>query len=165
MENISKHIAYNEATYSDTAKRNGISNIPTTEQLSRMKLVAEKVFEPLREHFNVPIHVSSMFRSEALNKAIGGAKTSQHMALNGAAIDLDADKYGRITNVDIFEYIKDNLEFDQLIIEDVIKGHAGWVHVSYKEFDNRNQILIMYKENDKTKYLPYTEDNLNKLIK
>lgn len=166
MESISRHISYNEAIYSDTAKRKGISNAPNEEQLSRMKKVACMVFEPLRIFFSVPIHVSSFFRSAALNVAIGGAKTSQHMANNGAAMDIDADTYGKVTNEEIFEYIKDNLEFDQLIAEGVEDGHVSWVHVSYVSAEkNRNEILIMYREDGKSKYLPYTEENYKKFIK
>lgn len=164
-ENISRHINYNEATYSATAKRLGINNDPTEEQMFRMKVVASMVFEPLRIFFSVPIRVSSFFRSEELNKAIGGATTSQHMANNGAAIDIDADMYGGVTNEEIFEYIKDNLEFDQLIAEGVENGHVEWVHVSYVNKEkNRNQVLIMYRDNGKSKYLPYTKENYKKYI-
>lgn len=166
MENISKHISYKEATYSATALREGIINKPNTCQLENMKLVAKMVFEPLRIHFSVPIHVSSMFRSPELNKAIGGAKTSQHMANNGAAIDIDADKYGNVTNDEVFKYIKDNLDFDQLIAERVEDGHVNWVHVSYKDKKvNRNQVLIMYKDKHGTHYMPYTDKDYSKYIK
>lgn len=165
MNNISKHISYKEATYSNTAKRLGISNDPSECQLHNMEIVAKMIFEPIRIHFATPIHVSSMYRSDELNKAIGGSKSSQHLANNGTAIDIDADKYGNVTNEEIFEYIKDNMTFDQLIAESVEDGHVSWVHVSYKAAANRNQILIMYKEDGKSKYLPYTEENYNKYIK
>ena len=153
---ISPHISYKEATRSDTAKRLGISNAPNEEHLVRMRLLAKKVFEPLRKHFNVPIYISSFFRSAALNKAIKGAKSSQHM--KGEAMDIDADvydgvMYSGITNKYIFDYIKDNLELDQLILEDVSKeGTGGWVHVSYKRTGNRNQVLTMTKINGKATY-------------
>jgi len=165
MEKISRHVSYKEATNSATAKRLGILNSPTEAQLHNMSIVAKMVFEPLRVHFSVPIYVSSMFRSEELNKALGGATSSQHMANNGAAMDIDADRYGRVTNEEIFSYIKDNLQFDQLIAEGVENGHVEWVHVSYKAKKNRNQVLIMYRENGKSKYLPYTKENYNKYIK
>lgn len=166
MDKLSNHISYKEATYSTTAIRLGISNIPDADQLCNMKLLAKMVFEPTRIELSTPIHVSSMFRSPELNKAIQGAKNSQHLALNGAAMDIDADFYGIVTNIDVFTYIKDNLVFDQLIIEDLTKGHAGWVHVSYKPKDNRNEVLIMYRDElGKTKYLPYTKDNFNNLYK
>jgi hypothetical protein len=87
------------------------------------------------------------------------------MCNNGAAIDLDADVYGKITNIDIFNYIKDNLDFDQLILEDIDKGKAEWVHVSYaSEEKNRNQILLMFKENSRTKYEHYSKRRLEQLI-
>ena len=111
-DNISKHITLYEATYSETAIRLGLRNTPTTkEELDAMKLVAEKVFEPLREHFGVAIGISSFFRCYMLNKRVGGSKTSDHV--KGRSIDIDADIYGKITNKQIFDYIKDNLEFDQ----------------------------------------------------
>lgn len=158
MENISKNISYNEAVYSDTAKRKGIKNEPTKCQLENMKKLAEMVFEPLRIQMATPIYVSSMFRSEELNKAIGGASSSQHLANNGAAMDLDADIFGVVTNRQIFEFIKDNLTFDQLIAEFEEKGQPRWVHVSYKVKDNRGQVLIAYKDaNGKTKYEKYSK--------
>jgi len=110
---ISPHVSYKEATHSDTAKRLGIINIPDFEQLSKMVTIATEIFEAIRNHFGVPIHVSSFFRSAELNKAIGGSKTSQHVL--GEAMDIDADKYGKITNRQIFNYIKDKLKFDLLI--------------------------------------------------
>lgn len=165
MENISRHISYTEAVNSVTAKRLGILNIPTEEQLQKMRLVAKMVFEPLRIHLSVPIYISSMFRSNGLNIAIGGASSSQHMADNGAAMDLDADRYEGTTNEEIFKYIKDNLEFDQLIAEGVEDGHVEWVHCSYSKGSNRKQVLIMYRNQHGTHYMPYTEENYNKFIK
>lgn len=133
---ISKHITYEEATKSQTAIRKGIENVPSVAELTAMKLVAEKIFEPLRDHFDIPIGISSFYRSKALNKAIGGAPNSQHC--KGEAMDIDADIFGGVTNTRIFEWIKNNLEFDQLIRE---YGENGWVHVSYKASGNRNQVL------------------------
>jgi hypothetical protein len=121
-----------------------------------MRVLAEKVFEPLREHFGVPIFISSFFRTAQLNKLLGGAKGSQHMANNGAAMDLDAEVFCGITNKDIFDYIKGNLEFDQLIYEDVKSdGSAGWVHVSYSEGKNRRQVLTMTLKDGKQIYSEY----------
>lgn len=158
MGKISKHITYKEATKSNTATKFGIENKPSKEQLKVMRKTAKKVFEPLREHFGNPIAVTSFFRSKKLNKKIGGSKTSQH--LTGEAMDLDADVYNIITNRKIFNYIKDNLTFDQLIWEHGIKKEPAWVHVSYDYNDNnRNQILVAYKNKlGKTKY-KYYEDN------
>lgn len=150
---VSKNISYKEATHSTTAKRLGIDNTPDAEQFSNMIYVAENVFQPIREHFGVPIYVSSFFRSEALNKAIRGSASSTHM--KGEAMDLDADVYGGVTNADIFHYIKDNLEFDQLIWEFGTDEEPSWVHVSLSKRTNRNQVLKAYKVNGKTKYEIY----------
>jgi len=166
MKNISKNISYNEAVYSATAKRKGIDNTPNESQLNNMKLLAEMVFEPIRINMATPIYVSSMFRSEALNKAIGGAKSSQHLANNGAAMDLDADVYGVVTNEQIFEFAKDNLTFDQLIWEFGDNVNPNWVHISYKAKGNRGQILIAYKDAEgKTKYTEYSKKVLDNIYK
>ena len=149
---ISKHISYAESIRSELAKRLNISNEPDAEQLARMKLVAERVFENAREHFGVPIYISSFFRSRALNKALKGAKGSQHM--RGEAIDMDCDVYGGITNKELFDYINENCYFDQLILENVGEdGTGGWVHCSYKKEGNRNEVLIMTKINGKSTYI------------
>lgn len=162
-QTITAHVSYSEIKHSDTAARKGIYNIPTQEQYDNIKLLCEKVFEPVRRFYNVPIYISSCFRSLELNTAIGGASSSQHLANNGAAMDLDADRYGRITNKQIFDYIYDKLGYDQLIWEAGTKDSPAWVHVSYKEESNRKEALIMYKENGESKYMAYNEDNLNKL--
>jgi len=152
---ISKNISYKEATRSETAKRRGIENDPNPDQLENMKHVAENVFQPLREHFGCPIYISSFFRSEELNRAIGGSSSSTHM--KGEAIDLDADVYGRISNGVIFNYIKENLEFDQLIWEFGDGKNPDWVHVSLSKNNNRNQILIAKRVHGKTVYELYNE--------
>lgn len=156
---ISKNISYTEATKSITAIKRGIDNTPDCNALSNMQFVAENIFEAVRGRFCVPIAVTSFYRSPALNRAIGGSSTSQHV--KGEAVDLDADVYGVITNKYIFDYIKDNLNFDQLIWEFGDNEEPGWVHVSLKKTGvNRKQILQAYKEKDwtgryKTKYKPY----------
>lgn len=152
---VSKNISYAEATRSDTAKRLGIDNTPNAEQFSNMIHVAESVFQPLREHFDTPIYLSSFFRSEALNKAIGGSSSSTHM--KGEAMDLDADVYGKVSNGVIFHYIKDNLEFDQLIWEFGDSKNPDWVHVSLSKNNNRNQILVAKRVHGKTVYELYNE--------
>lgn len=140
MEKISEHISYSEAIKSQTGSRLGISNEPNEAQLKAMRLVAEKVFEPVRKALNRPVFISSFFRSEALNKKIGGAKGSQHS--KGEAIDIDVDGL----NDQIFYFIKNNLEFDQLIWEFGTTKEPDWVHVSYKETGNRKQVLRITKE-------------------
>ena len=148
---ISKHISYKEGVYSITAIRKGIDNEPNEEQLSNMKLVAEKIFEPVRTHFNTPIKVNSFFRSPDLNKAIGGSTKSQHC--KGQAIDID-DTYGKVKNSDIYWWIKENLDFDQMIWEFGNNDNPNWVHVSYvSPEENRNRCLKAYKDKGKTKYM------------
>jgi len=163
MGNISDHISYKEATYSPTAKAKGISNVPSDDAINRMKLVAVNVFEKVRSHFGKPIYVSSFFRSPKLNVAIGGSATSSHPM--GEAIDMDGDVYDSPSNKEIFEYIRDSLKFDQLIIEGITDGKMAWVHCSYKATGNRNQILFMYKDdNGKSIYEHYSLDRYKKLI-
>ena len=153
---LSKHLSLAEVTRSDSAKRNGISNEPTAEHLENFKLLAEKVFEPIREHFKVPIHISSGYRSSALNKKIGGSLTSQHC--QGEAIDIDMDgSASGVTNAQVFNYIKDNLNFDQLIWEFGTSSNPDWVHVSYESTGKqRKQILKAVKVGGKTSYVPYS---------
>ena len=146
---ISKHISIKEATRSNTAERLGIDNFPDSPTLVNMQALAENVFEPLREHFGHPIYITSFYRSPELNKAIGGSSTSQHC--KGEAIDID-DVIGESTNADFFNYIKDNLDFDQLIWEFGNDDSPNWVHVSYSASNNRGNVLKAVKKNGKTKY-------------
>lgn len=146
---ISKHISYKEATHSNTATRRGIKNVPTDKHLAAMKALAKNVFEPVRVHFDKPIRVNSFFRSGALNKAIGGSTTSQHC--KGEAIDMDATK--GFTNKEIYNYIKDNLEYDQLIWEFGTDKEPDWIHVSYKATGkNRKQQLKASRKGGKSVY-------------
>ena len=148
---ISKHISYKEGVHSITAIRKGIDNEPNEEQLANMKLVANNVFEPLRVFINGPIKVNSFFRSLDLNKAIGGSTKSQHC--KGQAIDID-DTYGKATNAEMYWWIKENLDFDQMIWEFGNNDNPDWVHVSYVSPDkNRNRCLKAYREDGKTKYM------------
>jgi len=148
---LSKHLSIKEVTKSSTAARLGIDNTPTVTHLEALKHVATNVFEPLRLHFGVPIGVSSGYRGEELNKAIGGSKRSQHC--KGQALDIDADIYGVITNADIFNRIKNHLDFDQLIWEFGTDNEPAWVHVSYvPDGLNRGEILKAYSEGGRTKY-------------
>ncbi len=150
MENISKHISYKEATRSNTALRRGIENIPDVEELENMKLIAEKVFEPLRKWVGGPIKINSFYRSPELNVAIGGSKKSQHC--HGQAIDID-DTYGHRSNASMFKHIRYNMDYDQIIWEFGDEKNPAWVHVSYvSEEKNRHRCLQAYKENGKTKY-------------
>ena len=150
MNRISKHISYVEATRSQTATRRRIDNTPSFEQLSRMKTLAKKVFEPVREYVGKPIRVSSFFRSVKLNKRIGGSASSQHC--KGEAMDIQGMM--GVTNAEIFHYIKDNLVFDQLIWEFGNSKEPAWVHVSYTtRRNNRKQVIVAYKNKfGRTKY-------------
>ncbi len=135
MEKISQHITFKEATFSATAKRLGIKNEPTPEHLKAMKLVAEKCFEPLREWYGKPLRINSFYRGKDLNKAVKGSATSQHC--KGEAIDIDA---GSVTeNKKIHDWIKNNLEFTQLINE----YNFSWVHVSYNPKNLKKQCLVI----------------------
>lgn len=150
---LSKNLSLSEMIISSEAKRKGISNMPTEEHLANMKKLATNVFQPIREHFKVPIHISSGYRSLELNKAIKGSKTSQHVL--GQAIDIDMDGT-EITNKQVFDYIKDNLEFDQLIWEFGTDNNPAWVHVSFNSKGRqRKQILKATKKNGKTVYSTY----------
>ena len=148
---ISKNISYKEGVYSNTAIRRGIDNVPNEDQLSNMKLLAEKVFQPLREWVGKPIKINSFFRSPELNKAIGGSGKSQHC--KGQAIDID-DTFGYVSNAEMYHWIKENLDFDQMIWEFGDDDNPNWVHVSYVSPEkNRNRCLKAYKDKGKTKYM------------
>jgi zinc D-Ala-D-Ala carboxypeptidase len=150
MSNISKNITYKEAIHSNTAKRLGIDNEPSHEQIANMMTIATMIFQPLRSWVGGPIKITSFFRSPKLNSAIGGSKTSQHCT--GQAMDID-DVYGHKSNAEMFMYIKENLDFDQLIWEFGNDENPSWIHVSYVDAqENRNRCLQAYKENGKTKY-------------
>jgi zinc D-Ala-D-Ala carboxypeptidase len=147
---ISEHISYKEGVYSITATRLGVDNTPNEEQLSNMELVAEKVFEPLRKWVGGPIKINSFFRGLPLNTAIGGSKKSQHM--KGQAMDID-DNYGHATNAEMYHWIKENLDFDQMIWEFGDDDNPNWIHVSYvSPEDNRNRCLKAKKHKGKTVY-------------
>ena len=148
---ISKHISYKEGIHSNTALRRNIDNTPNDEQLENMELIAEKIFEPLRVYVNGPIKINSFFRSAELNTAIGGSKTSQHC--KGQAMDID-DTFGRATNAEMYHFIKEHLDFDQMIWEFGDDDNPNWVHVSYVSPEkNRKKCLKAYKENGRTKYM------------
>ena len=147
---ISKHISYKEGVYSNTATRKGIDNTPNNEQLKNMELIADNIFEPLRSYVSGPIKINSFFRCQELNEAIGGSGRSQHC--EGRAIDID-DTFGKMTNAEMYHWIKEYLDFDQMIWEFGDDDNPDWIHVSYvSEEENRNRCLLAYKENKKTKY-------------
>jgi hypothetical protein len=150
MKKISENISYKEAVRSETAKRLGISNKPKKEHIENMELIAEKIFQPLREWVEHPIRINSFYRSEELNSRIGGAISSAHK--EGLAIDLDS--LGGKTNLEMFHYIKDNLDYDILINEyPNEEGEPKWIHVSWNKKKNRKQVLEIKR---KGRYYTYT---------
>lgn len=133
--NISEHITLEEAIRSQTATRKGIANIPNEHEIKNMEIVAKACFEPLREWYGKPLKVSSFYRCEALNSAIGGSKISQHV--QGKAIDIDTGS--KTENEKLFNWAKANLKYDQLIDE----YNFSWIHISFDLGHNRNQVLII----------------------
>ena len=147
---ISKHVSYKEGVYSITATRRGIDNTPNDEQLTNMELVANEVFEPLRAYVGGPIKINSFFRCPELNTAIGGSSKSQHC--KGQAMDID-DTFGKMSNAEMYHWIKENLDFDQMIWEFGDDDNPNWVHISYVSHkENRNRCLKAYREDGKTQY-------------
>tara|TARA_R100000329_G_scaffold56748_1_gene51469 strand:- start:348 stop:806 length:459 start_codon:yes stop_codon:yes gene_type:complete len=148
---LSDHVSYKEGVYSITALRLGLKNDPSDAHLENMKLICEKVFEPLRIHVGGPIKINSFYRGPELNKAIGGSAKSQHC--HGQAMDID-DTYGHASNAAMFDWIKANLDFDQMIWEFGNDQNPDWVHVSYVGPEaNRKRCLKAYREGGKTKYM------------
>ena len=135
---ISENISFKEATFSKTAKSLKIKNQPSETHIKNMQIIASKVFQPLREWCDHRIRVNSMYRSPDLCVAIGSTKTSQHT--KGQAIDISS--LGEKTNGELFEWIKENLDFDQMIWEFGNNDNPKWVHVSYvNKKNNRNRTL------------------------
>ena len=151
MDRLTKHVSYKEGVYSTTALRLGLNNDPSDDHLQNMILLSEKIFEPLRIHVGGPIKINSFYRGPELNKAIGGSSKSQHC--HGQAIDID-DTYGHASNKEMFNWIKANLDYDQMIWEFGTDENPNWVHVSYVDpGSNRNRCLKAYREDGKTKYM------------
>ena len=149
-DRISEHISLKEGVKSHTATRLNIDNPPRNLDLINMKTIAEKVFEPLRSWVGGPIAINSFYRSPKLNSAIGGSTSSQHCI--GCAIDID-DNYGYKTNAQMFEYVKNNLDYDQMIWEFGTDENPNWIHISYVSEDtNRRRLLKASKTNGKTTY-------------
>ncbi len=149
---LSKNLSLVEVMKSATAIKHGIANEPSSQHLTNLKAVATNIFQPCRDYFGKPLAVTSGYRSPELNDLIGGSKRSQHS--KGEALDLDAQVYGGFTNAELFHYIKDNLDFDQLIWEFGDDNNPAWVHVSFvDDGTNRGQTLRAIQENGKTKYI------------
>lgn len=146
---MTKNFTRGELIYSQTATRKGIVNVPNTEQEANLQTLAENILQPVRNYLKEPLRVTSGFRSTKLNKAIGGARKSQH--LEGKAADIVCS--GR--NAEIFRYIKANLDFDQLIWEAGTDNEPDWIHVSYNGEKNRKQSLRMVREGKRVRYYPF----------
>lgn len=152
---LSANFTLAEAIRSDTAKRLGINNKPTAEHLKNLKVFSEKVLQKVRDYFGVSIYTSSIYRSKLLNEAIKGSSSSQHCTGEAGDIDMDGSDDG-VTNKMVFDYIKDHLEFDQLIWEFGTNENPDWVHVSYESTGKqRKQILKATRVDGKPHYFPY----------
>lgn len=156
---ISKYISYKEATYSYTAVVNKINNDPNPSQLAVMTNLGLNFFDKLREYYAKPLYITSFFRSVALNRFVGGALFSDHMANNDSSgIDIDMDGKAGPTNNELFHHIKDNMVYYKLIAEFPKKGKASWVHVSYSTVTSKNNqknVYIAMMQKTRKVYLPY----------
>jgi zinc D-Ala-D-Ala carboxypeptidase len=148
--NLTKNFTLEEMTKSETALRYDIDNTPNEQEISAMKLLAEKVLQPVRDHFGKGVKVNSGFRNQDVNQKVGGSRNSDHT--RGQACDIEIPG---VPNAELAEWIKDNLEFNQLILEFYTPGvpDSGWVHVSYIPEDNKKQVLTATKKDGKTVYL------------
>jgi len=147
---LTKNFSLHEMTKSDTALRLGLENEPNEQQLAALKTLAEKVLQPVRDHFG-PTKINSALRTLPVNRAVGSSDNSHHV--RGMAADIETPG---VANADLAQYIVDNLEFTQVILEFYTPGipDSGWVHVSYVPEDLRKQVLTATKQNGKTVYLP-----------
>lgn len=151
MMKLTANFSLNELTQSETALRKGLDNTPNEEVIANLKLLAEKVLQPVREHYGKGVKVNSGYRSPDVNASVGGSKTSDHCKGQAADIEIPG-----IANADLAEYIKANLQFTQLILEFYTQGipDSGWVHVSYDPANLKCQTLTAVKKDGKTVYLP-----------
>jgi hypothetical protein len=149
---LSANFQLSELVKSQIADRKNIPNNPSPSHIDNLKALCINVLQPIRSHFNSPVMISSGYRSAELCIAIGSKPTSQHS--EGKAADIEVVN---VDNKELAEWIRNNLEFDQLILEFYRDGEpdSGWVHVSWNGDENRNQSLHAFLENDKTKYKPW----------
>jgi zinc D-Ala-D-Ala carboxypeptidase len=148
--NLSRNFSLQELTKSDTAIRLGIDNQPNADQIDKLKMLCERILQPVRDHFG-RVKVTSGFRSSELCAAIGSSVNSQHAKAEAA----DFEVLG-VDNAEVADWVKMNCETDQLILEFYTPGepNSGWIHASYVEFNPRAQYMRAYKEGGKTKYKP-----------
>ena len=148
---LTKNFTLEELTKSETALRFDLDNEPNDEQLSNLVALCECVLQPVRDHFGKGVKVNSGLRTPEVNAKVGGSKTSDHC--KGMAADIEIPG---VANAELAQWIADNLEFRQLILEFYTPGiyDSGWVHVSYNSGDNKKQVLTATKQKGKTVYLP-----------
>jgi len=149
--NLTKNFTLEEMTKSETALRHGMDNIPGENEIGNLKLLCEKVLQPVRDHFGKGVKVNSGFRHPDVNQKVGGSRTSDHT--RGQACDIEIPG---VPNAELAEWIRDNLEYRQLILEFYTPGvpDSGWVHVSYVAEDNKKEVLTATRKDGKTVYLP-----------
>ena len=147
--NLTKNFTLSEMTKSDTALRLGLENEPDEQQLAALQTLCEKVLQPIRDYFGMGVKVNSALRTLPVNRAIGSSDNSHHV--RGMAADIEIPS---IPNAELAEWIVENLDFTQVILEFYTPGipDSGWVHVSYVPEDLRKQVLTAMKENGKTVY-------------
>lgn len=150
--NLSAHVTLAEVTKNNTASKYGIDNTPTPEHTENLKLVLNNIFEKVRAGLgNNPIYISCGYRSAAVNaKTKGASKTSYHCS--GKALDLDADVFGKVTNKQIFDYVRANCEFAELVYEYGNDENPDWVHVAFDKGNNKKEVLRAYSVNGKPVY-------------
>ena len=148
---LTENFSLGELTKSQTAERKGIDNTPSAEHQENLKSLCEMILQPIRDHFGQVVSVSSGYRSPELCVAIGSSTKSQHARGESA----DFEIFG-VSNKELADYINENLDYDQLILEYWKESdpNSGWVHCSYTNGSNRKQYLRAYKENGSTKYEP-----------
>ena len=148
---LTENFTLSEMVKSETALRQGLDNTPGATEIANLKLLAEKVLQPIRDHYKKGIKVNSGFRHPNVNAAVGGSRTSDHCKGQAADIEIPG-----VANADLAEYIKNNLKFTQLILEFYTPGvpDSGWVHVSYDPGNLKCQVMTAYKKNGKTVYEP-----------
>ena len=138
---LTKNFSLGEMTKSQTALRRGIDNTPTPDKLDPLILLCQKVLQPVRDHFDRPVTITSGYRSPELCAAIGSKITSQHT--KGQAADFEVPG---VSNMEVAQWIADNCEFDQLILECYTGGNTGWIHCSYVH-EPRKELLTYDREN------------------
>jgi uncharacterized protein YcbK (DUF882 family) len=148
--NLSTNFTLSEMTKSETALRYGMDNTPTESEIENLRILCESVLQKVRDYYGMGVKVNSGFRHPLVNAKVGGSTTSDHC--KGFAADIEIPG---VANADLAEWIKENCEFRQLILEFYTVGvpDSGWVHVSYNPADNKKQVLTATKKDGKTVYL------------